>query len=49
MEEHKKIAKRGGGVAKAARLQYEEERGKSAVSPLNAKNLKALKGNNSSD
>jgi len=43
MDEHKKIAQRGGSVAKAARLQYEEERGKPAVSPLNAKNLKKLR------
>ena len=42
LSEHKNIARRGGSVAKAARLQYEEQTGKKAVSPLNAKNLKAL-------
>jgi hypothetical protein len=42
MAEHKKVARRGGSVAKAARLQYERQTGKNAISPLNAKNLKAL-------
>ena len=43
MAESSKIAKQGGSVAKAARAQYEKESGKRAISPLNAKNLKALK------
>jgi hypothetical protein len=42
MAEHKNVARRGGSVAKAAREQYERQTGKKAVSPLNAKNLKAL-------
>jgi hypothetical protein len=42
MLEHKSVARRGGSVAKAARLQYEKQTGKKAVSPLNAKNLKSL-------
>ena len=39
MQEHKQVARRGGSVAKAARVQYETKTGKKAVSPLNAKNL----------
>lgn len=42
MSEHKSVARRGGSVAKAARLQYEKQTGKKAVTPLNAKNLKGL-------
>jgi hypothetical protein len=42
MAAHKSVARRGGSVAKAARLQYERQTGKNAISPLNAKNLKAL-------
>jgi hypothetical protein len=42
MAEHKSVARRGGSVAKVARLQYEKQTGKKAVSPLNAKTLKAL-------
>ena len=40
--EHKEVARRGGSVAKAARVQYEKQTGKKAVSPLNAKNIKAI-------
>jgi len=42
MAETTKVAKQGGSVAKAARQQYEKQSGKNDVSPLNAKNLKAL-------
>ena len=42
MDEQKQTARRGGSVAKAARVQYEKQTGKKAVSPLNAKNLKGL-------
>ena len=42
IEEHKNVARRGGSVARAARVQYEQQTGKKAVSPLNAKNLKAI-------
>ena len=44
MAETAKVAKQGGSVAKAAREQYEKQSGKKVVTPLNAKNLKALKG-----
>jgi len=43
MAQSTKIAKQGGSVAKAARTQYEKQSGKKVVTPLNAKNLKALK------
>ena len=42
MAEHKSIARRGGSVAKTAREQYEQQTGKKAVSPINAKSLKAI-------
>ena len=42
MGDHMRVARRGGSVAKAAREQYEQQTGKKAVSPLNAKNLKAI-------
>jgi len=45
MSESAKVAKQGGSVAKAAREQYEKQSGKKVVTPLNAKNLKALKDN----
>jgi hypothetical protein len=44
-----KVAKQGGTVAKAAREQYEKQSGKKVVTPLNAKNLKALKGKEDGD
>ena len=44
-----KIAKQGGSVAKAARTQYEKQSGKKVVTPLNAKNLKALKDKEGGD
>jgi hypothetical protein len=43
MAESAQVAKQGGSVAKAARQQYESQSGKKVVTPLNAKNLKALK------
>jgi len=49
MVESAKIAKRGGSVAKAARQQYEIESGKKIVTPLNAKNTKALSAKNGGD
>jgi hypothetical protein len=49
LHEHKKIARRGGSVAKAARVQYEQQTGKKAVSSLNAKNLKAITGSTSDE
>ena len=47
MAETARIAKQGGSVAKAAREQYEMQSGKKVVVSLNAKNLKALKEENS--
>ena len=49
MSESVKVAKQGGSVAKAAREQFEKQSGKKVISPLNAKNLKALKGNEGGD
>jgi hypothetical protein len=49
MSESSEIARQGGSVAKAARSQYEKQSGKKAISPLNAKNLKMLKGNEGGD
>jgi hypothetical protein len=43
LNETTKIAKQGGPVAKAARMQYEKQSGKKVVSSLNSKNLKELK------
>ncbi len=42
-KESQEVARQGGNVAKAARLQLEESTGKSAISPLNAKNIQAGK------
>ncbi len=44
--ENKEVAKKGGSVAKVARLQLEKNTGKNVVTPLNAKNIdkKGLKG-----
>ena len=39
MGEHEDVAKRGGGVAKGARLKLEAETGKKVVSRENAKKL----------
>lgn len=40
--DHKDVAKRGGSIAKEARLKLEEETGKKVVSPLNAKNIHSI-------
>lgn len=42
MEENIKVAHRGGQVAKGARVLYEEETGKSAVSKENTLNYKYI-------
>lgn len=42
MDDHEDVAKRGGGVAKQARLKLEAETGKKLVSSQNAKQLRAL-------
>ncbi|NLI93343.1 MAG: hypothetical protein GX434_14525 [Peptococcaceae bacterium] len=49
MEQHKKVAQRGGSVAKSARVQYEKQTGKKAVTPLNAKSFKSLADKNQHD
>ncbi|MEG1645088.1 MAG: Bro-N domain-containing protein [Alistipes sp.] len=46
MEEHKEVAKRGGGVARKARLQLEKETGQKVVTSLNAKSIKQIKKDN---
>lgn len=40
--EHQEVARRGGNVAKEARLKLEEETGESAISSLNAKDVLGL-------
>lgn len=47
--EHTDVAKRGGNIAKEARLKLEEETGKKVVSPLNAKSIHSLKSDNKQD
>ena len=42
LDDHESVAKRGGGVARQARLKLEAETGKKLVSPQNAKQLRAL-------
>ena len=41
--EHEDVAKRGGGVAKEARLKLEAETGKPVISQQNAKQLQLAK------
>ena len=45
LDDHEDVAKRGGGVARQARLKLELETGKKLVSPQNAKQLRALAQN----
>jgi hypothetical protein len=42
LDEHESVAKRGGGVARQARLKLEAETGKKLVSPQNAKQLRLI-------
>ena len=49
MQESAVIAKEGGSVAKDARESYEKRSGKNIISPLNAKNLKALREKSGDD
>ena len=44
MDEHKSVARKGGEVARNARLELEAKTGKKVVSPLNAKTHRQLKG-----
>lgn len=48
-EDHEDVARRGGGVAKDARLRLEAETGKKVVTSLNAKDGIALKLSNQSE
>ena len=43
-DDHKDVAKRGGNIAREARLRLEEETGKSVISPLNAKDYLQIEG-----
>lgn len=45
LDDHEDVAKRGGGVARQARLKLEAETGKKLVSPQNAKQLRYLAQN----
>ena len=47
LDEHESVAKRGGGVARQARLKLEAETGKKLVSPQNAKQSRVLAQNSS--
>ena len=40
--EHKDVARRGGSIAREARLRLEEETGKPVISPMNAKDYLRL-------
>ena len=40
--EHEDVARRGGNIAKEARLKLEAETGKKVVSPLNAKSIRSI-------
>ena len=42
LPEHEDVAKRGGNIAKEARIKLEAETGKKVVSPLNAKNILSI-------
>jgi len=48
MAETSAVAKQGASVAKDARVSFEKRSGKKIVTPLNAKNLKELKGGDES-
>ena len=43
---HKDVARRGGNIAREARIRLEEETGQAVISPLNAKTVLELKQNN---
>jgi hypothetical protein len=49
MAEHEDVARRGGNIAREARLNLEAETGKKVVSPLNAKTVLGIKGNGDND
>lgn len=45
-DDHKDIARRGGSIAREARMRLEEETGQVVISPLNAKTVLGLEQNN---
>lgn len=47
--EHEDVAKRGGNIAKEARLKLEAETGKKVISPLNAKSILSIEENKKED
>ncbi len=47
--EHEDVAKRGGNIAKKARLNLEAETGKKVVSPRNARNILSIESNKEKD
>ena len=49
LQDHEDVAKRGGGVAKEARLRLEAETGKKVISPQNAKALQLSKKESEKD
>jgi prophage antirepressor-like protein len=49
MTGHEDVARRGGNIAREARLKLEAETGKKVVSPLNAKNVLGIKGGNENE
>lgn len=46
MKEHAEVAKKGGEIAKNAKLELEAKTGQKVVTPLNAKTIKELKNKN---
>jgi hypothetical protein len=44
--EHEDVARRGGNIAKDARLKLEAETGRKVVSPLNAKSIRSIENGN---
>ncbi len=48
MAEHAEVARRGGNVARTARLQLEKELGHSVISPLKASDVISLDNGNDS-
>ena len=48
-EEHADVARRGGGVAREARLKLEEETGRKVVTPLNTKDMLEIQGGEKSE
>ena len=47
--EHEDVARRGGNIAKEARMKLEAETGKKVVSPLNAKSIHSIENTNTTN